>query len=215
LSGLSRSRRALSHGIVRTRNEVAQIQQDRLVEVLSRSSAATFSPFQRKVSPIRSTNVEESSIAAAKRERSVGRRLRCSSTGGRPPRPSPCEGLRSLRRYVRFLGLQKVPVLRELGGAMAAISDRLSGAMAFRAFQPLDGHGFADLIMTTRRPAAHLGPLNRVGHLVAREEVFSKRHANLAEEPAHHRGVGFDPPLGRQAIAESLKRCASITSNPR
>ena len=55
---------------------------------------------------------------------------------------------------------------------MVSISDRLSGAMAFRAFQPLDGHGFADLIMTTRRPAAHLGPLNRVGHLVAREEVF-------------------------------------------
>jgi hypothetical protein len=66
LSGLSRSRRALRHGIVRARNEVAQIQQDRLVELLSRSSAATFSPFQRKVSPIRSTNVEESSIAAAK-----------------------------------------------------------------------------------------------------------------------------------------------------
>jgi hypothetical protein len=50
--------------------------------------------------------------------------------------------------------------------------------------------------MTTRRPAAHLGAL-------------------LAEEPAHHRGVGFDPSLGRQAIAESLKRCASVTSNPR
>jgi hypothetical protein len=79
---------------------------------------------------------------------------------------------------------------------MAAISDRLSGAMAFKAFQPLDGHGFADLIMTTRRPAAHLGAL-------------------LAEEPAHHRSVGFDPSLGRQAIAESLKRCASVTSNPR
>ena len=154
-----------------------------------------------------------------KRERSVGRRLRCSSTGGRPPRPSPCEGLRSLRRYVRFLGLrgpQKVPVLRELGGPMAAISDRLSGAMGFKAFQPLDGHGFADLVMTTRRPAAHLGPLNRVDHPIAREEVFfSKGHANLAEEPAHHRGVGFDPSLGRQAIAESLKRCASVTSNPR
>src|ERR1700729_2023416 len=66
LSGLSRSRRALRHGTVRTRNEVAQIQQDRLVELLSRSSATTFSPVQRKVSPIRSTNVEESSIAAAK-----------------------------------------------------------------------------------------------------------------------------------------------------
>ena len=58
---------------------------------------------------------------------------------------------------------------------MAAISDRLSGAMAFKAFQPLDGHGFADLIMTTRRPAAHLGPLNRVDHPVAREEVFFQK----------------------------------------
>jgi hypothetical protein len=36
--------------------------------------------------------------------------------------------------------------------------------------------------------------------------IFFERHANLAEETAHHRGVGFDPALGRQAIAESLKR---------
>ena len=28
------------------------------------------------------------------------------------------------------------------------------------------------LTLMTTRPAAHLGPLNRVGHLVAREEVF-------------------------------------------
>ena len=32
-----------------------------------------------------------------------------------------------------------------------------------------------------------------------------KRHADLAEETAHHRGVGFDASLGRKAIAESLK----------
>ena len=36
--------------------------------------------------------------------------------------------------------------------------------------------------------------------------VFFKRHANLAKEAAHHRGVGFDPSLGRKAIAKSLKR---------
>jgi hypothetical protein len=36
----------------------------------------------------------------------------------------------SLKRDVRFLGprsLEKVPVRHELGGAMAAVSDRLSG----------------------------------------------------------------------------------------
>jgi hypothetical protein len=36
--------------------------------------------------------------------------------------------------------------------------------------------------------------------------VFFKRHANIVEETAHHRGVGFDPSLGRKAIAERLKR---------
>jgi hypothetical protein len=45
---------------------------------------------------------------------------------------------------------------------MAAMSDRLSGAMAFKALQPLDGHGFADLVMTPRRPAGQLAPLHRV-----------------------------------------------------
>jgi hypothetical protein len=50
---------------------------------------------------------------------------------------------------------------------MAAVSDRLSGAVAFKALQPLDGHGFADLVMTGRRPAAQLVPLHRVDHPVA------------------------------------------------
>ena len=45
---------------------------------------------------------------------------------------------------------------------MAAMSDRLLGAMAFKALQPLDGHGFADLVMTPRRPAGQLAPLHRV-----------------------------------------------------
>src|ERR1700722_7712328 len=40
----------------------------------------------------------------------------------------------------------------------------------------------------------------------ARRGSFFKRHANLAKEAAHHRGVGFDPSLGRKAIAKSLKR---------
>jgi hypothetical protein len=40
----------------------------------------------------------------------------------------------------------------------------------------------------------------------ARRRYFFKRHANLAKEAAHHRGVGFDPSLGRKAIAQSLKR---------
>ena len=39
---------------------------------------------------------------------------------------------------------------------MATMSDRLSGAMAFDPFEPLDGCGFADLVVTARRPAAHL-----------------------------------------------------------
>ena len=41
---------------------------------------------------------------------------------------------------------------------MAAVSDRLSGAVAFKALQPLDGRGSADRVMTTRRSAAHLFP---------------------------------------------------------
>jgi hypothetical protein len=39
---------------------------------------------------------------------------------------------------------------------MAAMSDRLSRALALKALQPLDGHRFADRVMTTRRSAAHL-----------------------------------------------------------
>ena len=50
---------------------------------------------------------------------------------------------------------------------MAAISDRLSRAMAFKALQPLDGHRFADLVVTGCRPAAQLVPLDRITHAVA------------------------------------------------
>ena len=36
--------------------------------------------------------------------------------------------------------------------------------------------------------------------------VFFYRDADPAKVAAHHRGVGFDPSLGRKAIAQSLKR---------
>ena len=53
-----------------------------------------------------------------------------------------------LKRDVRFLGprsLQKVPVRHQLGGAMAAVSDRLSRAIPFNSLKPFDSHRFADL----------------------------------------------------------------------
>ena len=86
-------------------------------------------------------------------------------------------------RDVRFLaprGLKKVPVRHEFGGAMAAMSDRLSGAMAFKALQPLDGHGFADLVMTPRRPAAQPAPLHCVDHrTLARSPIRDQLHRRL------------------------------------
>jgi hypothetical protein len=36
--------------------------------------------------------------------------------------------------------------------------------------------------------------------------VFFNRHADLAEEAAHHRGVGFDPSLRQKTITQRLKR---------
>ena len=63
---------------------------------------------------------------------------------------------------------------------MAAMSDRLSGAMAFKALQPLDGHGFADLVMMPRRPAAQLAPLHRVDHrTLARSPIRDQLHRRL------------------------------------
>jgi hypothetical protein len=38
------------------------------------------------------------------------------------------------------------------------------------------------------------------------QSLFFYRDADPAKEAAHHRGVGFDPSLGRKPIAESLKR---------
>ena len=43
----------------------------------------------------------------------------------------------------------------QLGGAMATMSDRLSRPLAFNPFKPLDGHRFADRVMTRRGPSAH------------------------------------------------------------
>jgi hypothetical protein len=63
---------------------------------------------------------------------------------------------------------------------MAAMSDRLSGAMAFKALQPLDGHGFADLVMTPRRPAGQLAPLHRVDRrTLARSPIRDQPHRRL------------------------------------
>ena len=44
---------------------------------------------------------------------------------------------------------------------------QLSRYLALKALQPLDGRGFADRVMTTRRSAAHLSPLHRLDHPVA------------------------------------------------
>jgi hypothetical protein len=74
-----------------------------------------------------------------------------------------------LKREVRFLGprgLQKLSVRHQLGGAMAAMSDRLSRAIPFNSLKPFDGHRFADLVAARCCTAAHLAPLHRVDHPV-------------------------------------------------
>src|ERR1700679_2629066 len=74
-----------------------------------------------------------------------------------------------LKRDVRFLGprgLQKAPVRHQLGGAMAAMANRLSGAIPLQTLQPFDGYGFADFVAACGCPAAHLASLHRVEHAV-------------------------------------------------
>ena len=74
-----------------------------------------------------------------------------------------------LKRDVRFLGphgFQKITVRHQLGRPVAAVPDRLSRAMAFNAFEPLDRHRFADRVAPRRCAAAHLAPLHRVNHPV-------------------------------------------------
>jgi hypothetical protein len=63
-----------------------------------------------------------------------------------------------LKRDVLFLGsrgLQKLPVRHQLGGAMAAVSGRLSGAIPLNSLKPFDRHGFADLVAARCCAAAH------------------------------------------------------------
>jgi hypothetical protein len=74
-------------------------------------------------------------------------------------------------------GLQKGPVRHQLGRPVAAVPDRLSRAMAFNAFKPLDRHGFADLIAPRRRAPAHLAPLHRVNHAITQVLRIRLRHS--------------------------------------
>ena len=73
----------------------------------------------------------------------------------------------------------------QCGSTMAAMSDRLSRALALKALQPLDGHGSADRVMTTRRSAAHLSPLHRLDHPVRANLRIRLCHLPLASaQPA-------------------------------
>ena len=77
-----------------------------------------------------------------------------------------------LKRDIRFLGprgLQKVPVRHQLGGAMAAVSDRLSRAIPFNSLKPFDRHGFADLVALLRGGSFRPSPPHQ-----------SRGHASLA-----------------------------------
>ena len=76
----------------------------------------------------------------------------------------------AVKRDVRFRrprSLQELPIRHKLSGAMAAMSDRLAGAMALTPFEPLDGHRFADRVVSARRPAVQRAPPHRVDHPVA------------------------------------------------
>jgi hypothetical protein len=88
-----------------------------------------------------------------------------------------------LKRDVRFLGsrgLQKVPVRHQLGGAMAAMSGRLSGAIPFNSLKPFDRHGFADLVAARCCAAAHFAPLHCINHAVTQVLRIRLRHLLLA-----------------------------------
>ena len=90
---------------------------------------------------------------------------------------------KSLKRDVRLLGprgLQKITVRHQLGRPVAAVPDRLSGAVPFNPFKPLDRHGFADCVAPRRRPPAHLAPLHRVNHAITQILRIRLRHSLLA-----------------------------------
>src|SRR6476619_6235486 len=88
-----------------------------------------------------------------------------------------------LKRDVRFLGprgLQKGPVRHQLGGPMAAMSDRLAGAIPFYSLKPFDGYGFADRVAPRRCAAAHFAPLHRINHAVTQVLRIRLCHLLLA-----------------------------------
>ena len=91
---------------------------------------------------------------------------------------------------------------------MAAMSERLPGAMAFNAFQPLDGHRFADLVVTTRCSAAHLAPLHRVNHPVAQILRIWLRHPcwPLPIQQVESKSRRFGNPAPTQSKSRTLSR---------
>jgi hypothetical protein len=87
---------------------------------------------------------------------------------------------------------------------MAAMSVRLSGAMALNAFEPLNGHRFADLVMTTRRPSAHLAFLHSVDHPVAQNLRIWLRHS--CWPPPSQQVESKSPRFGNPAPTQSKNR---------
>ena len=59
---------------------------------------------------------------------------------------------------------------------MAAMPDRLSGAILFKAPELFNGHGFADLIAPRRRASTHPAPLHRVYHAITQVLRIWLRH---------------------------------------
>ena len=77
-------------------------------------------------------------------------------------------------------GLQKITVRHQLGRPVAAVPDRLSRAIPFNPFKPLDRHQFADCVAPRRCAAAHLAPLHRVNHPITQVLRIRLRHSLLA-----------------------------------
>jgi hypothetical protein len=71
-------------------------------------------------------------------------------------------------------------VTTPLGGAMAAMSDRLSRAIPFNSLQPFDRHRFADLVPTRCCAAAYLVPVHRINHALRQVLRMRLRHLLLA-----------------------------------
>jgi hypothetical protein len=73
--------------------------------------------------------------------------------------------------------LQKIPVRRQLGGAMAAVSDGLSRAIPFNSLKPLIA---TDLVAARGCAAAHFAPLHRINHAVTQVLRIRLCHLLLA-----------------------------------